>query len=123
MLSDNLIKSIMAEKRHVAARLLEVQRALHLTKAECQTESGNHQPGKDISQILMGIAGHMEHERLLPDEMVQSEENSHHAEMGAGSLEPSHLLAQKRRLYERIARGNALAEIENRDRNLWEEKF
>jgi hypothetical protein len=102
-LSDYLVNTIIAEKRREAMRLAKTKR---------RAKSNEDQPAKHFWQSFKAFAMHMQYGPHMPDEVVHSEESLNHAEMLG--LSPQGLLRQEanRRLYERIAQGNALVEAE-----------
>ena len=111
ILSSYLIKSIIEERDREAQRL---------AKARRRAKVANDQPKKNFWQSLKIFARHMRYGPHLPDEVEQDEQTLIHAEMLGLSPEELRRQEAKRRMYERIAQGNALAEAENLARKMRE---
>jgi len=89
-----------------------------VAKAKRQAGSKKGQPQKPFWQSLLAIVRRLWFVPPLPEAVVHSEEDLYHADMLGISSKKLRLLREKRRLHERIAQGNALAEVESHDRRL-----
>jgi hypothetical protein len=70
------------------------------------------QPKKSFFRSLKIFTTHMRYGPHLPEEVEYAEETLYHAEMLGLSPDEHRRREAKRRMYERIAQGNALVEAE-----------
>jgi hypothetical protein len=120
MLSENLVKTIIAEKHREATRLSQAQEARRLAKERRQAESQKDEGVKNFWQMLKGLARRIRFEPRPNDEVAHSGKDLYHAEQRRMTLEELHRLIENSLLYERIARGNALFEAEDLSQKLRE---
>jgi hypothetical protein len=102
-LSNHLIDSITDAQQSKAHRASQRKRL---------AKGAEDQPKKSLLGSLKKLATNMLYGPHLPNEVEYSEQTLYHAEMLGLSPEELHRQQANRRMYERIAQGNALVEAE-----------
>jgi hypothetical protein len=111
MSSEELVKSSTQEERPEALRPATEQ--VHAESRKRETEKNIWHRLKDRARLIWSGSRPV-------DEVLYSEENLYHAERLGMTPQELHRLIEKSRLYERIARGSALVEVEHLSQKLRE---
>lgn len=111
IVSESLVNSIIEEKHREAARMAQAQQAIRRAKAKRRDESQNAHPEKSFWQTFKSFVKDLWLGSDVSHVTIDSKDKQYRPD--AHSISPDDLiLSEKRRLYERIALGNALADAE-----------